>query len=454
MSYRVLGLALLLASALVWQLPAPAEADDHAVEVVTVKGAIDTLTARHVSRAIDSAGNSGRVLVLRLDTPGGLISATRDIVKSILGARVPVAVYVSPSGGQAASAGTFITAAANFAAMAPGTNIGAASPVGAGGEEIPPTLAKKINEDTRAFIRSIAAERGRNAEALEETVTLALSYSAREALALNVVDFIADDLEDLLGKLDGLTARTASGEVVLDTKDARSRDFKPTVLESFLGVVANPNLAFLLFVLGGIALVIELISPGLIGPGVVGVIMLALAFLGFGNMPVNWIAVGLLVFSMALFYVETLTPGVSVFGIGGVTSLVLGALLLFGGLFSTPVTPDIPEPSLRVSLWIIGTLAGAATAGLAVFMRLVRSDGGKPSGYISEEEVALDGEWGVAASDLSPTGKVWVADQEWTATTDANDTIREGEDVKVLGVYGSILKVERIYDGPEEEVGA
>ncbi len=448
LSKRVVEVALLLAATVVWQLPAPVSAADDAVRVVNIKGTIDTLTARQIGRAVEDAEAGGSLLVIRLNTPGGLLDATRSIVESVLGAKVPVAVYVSPSGGQAASAGTFITAAGNFAAMAPGTNIGAATPVGAGGEEIPPTLARKIGEDTRAFIRSIAAERGRNAEALEETITLSLSYAAREAVELSVVDFIADDMDDLLAKLHGLTAMTASGEMVLDTKDALVRDVKPTVLESFLGVIANPNLAFLLFVLGGIALLTEFIIPGSIGPGVVGVILLALAFLGFGNLPVNWIAVGLLVFTMVLFYVEIQSPGVTVFGIGGVISMVLGALLLFGGLFSAP---DIPEPSFRVSLWMIGTLTGTAAVTWVIFMRLVRSEGGSSSGYISEEEAALESEWGVAASDLAPSGKVWVADEEWTATTDAGDIISEGEYVKVLGVYGSVLKVARIYDESGEE---
>jgi membrane-bound serine protease (ClpP class) len=193
---------------------------------------------------------------------------------------------------------------------------------------------------------------------------------------------------------------------------------------------------------------VEIISPGFIGPGVVGVIALALAFLGFGNMPVNWVMVGLLLFSMVLFYLETASPGMSIFGVGGVVCLVLGAFLLFGGLFSTP---DIPEPSLRVSPWIIGVFSAIAAASLLGFMRLARSEGGSSSGHVSASEAAIVGEWGVAASDLAPSGKVWVDDEEWTATTEATGVIREGEDVRVLGVYGEILKVERIYTEQELE---
>jgi membrane-bound serine protease (ClpP class) len=253
---------------------------------------------------------------------------------------------------------------------------------------------------------------------------------------------------ELLTKLDGMTAETAFGEVVLRTKNADVREIKPTLLNSFLGVLANPNLAFALLVIGGIGVMVEVISPGFIGPGVVGVIALALAFLGFGNLPVNWVMVGLLLIAMVLFYLETVHPGISIFGVGGVICLVLGGFLLFGGLFSTP---DIPEPSFRVSPWFIGALAVTAAAALLAFMRLAKRQGGSSSGYISPSEAALEGEWGVASSDLSPSGKVWVADKEWTAATEAGEVIPEGEEVRVLGVYGDILKVTRLYPKAELE---
>ena len=437
----VLGLVVLL------HAPSPTLAADNHVETVRIDGAIDALSARHLARGIDRASANGALmLIVLLDTPGGLLSSTRDMVTAILSARLPVSVYVSPPGAQAASAGTFIAAAANFAVMAPGTNIGAASPVGPGGEDIPETLARKVNQDTRAFIRSIADRRHRNGQALEETVTRALSYSGSEAVELNVVDFIAADIADLLAKVDGRTVETAAGEVVLRTREADVREIKRTLLNNFLGVLANPNLAFALFVIGGIALMVEIMSPGFIGPGVVGVIALSLAFLGFGNLPVNWVMVGLLLFSMVLFYLETVAPGMSIFGIGGVICLVLGGFLLFGGLFSTP---DIPEPSLSVSPWIIGALSGMAALSLLSFMRMARKDGGAPSGFVSPSQAELAEEWGVVASDLSPSGKVWVADKEWTATTDTSGVIRKGEEVRVLGVYGDVLKVERLYGEQE-----
>ena len=287
----------------------PVLADGSYVGVINMDATIDPVSARHLARGIDKATADGaQLVVIRLDTPGGLLSSTRNMVEAILSAGIPVAVYVYPPGAQAASAGTFITAAANFAVMAPGTNIGAASPVASGGEDLPATLAKKINEDTQAFIRSIAQERNRNAQALEETVTKARSYSASEAVEINVVDFIASDLTDLLAKLNGRTATTAAGTVVLHTQDATVREIKRTLLESFLGVVSNPNLAFILLMIGGMALLVEFMTAGF-GPGVVGVICLGLAFVGMGHLPINWLGVGLLVFSMALFFLEMEEPG-------------------------------------------------------------------------------------------------------------------------------------------------
>ena len=439
----LLGFGLLL----VGQVLPSATADSDYVGVVTIDGAIDPISARYLARSIDKTTTDGaQLVVIRLDTPGGLLSSTRDMVEEILSAEIPVAVYVAPPGARAASAGTFITAAANFAVVAPGTNIGAASPIAAGGQDLPTTLAKKINEDTRAFIRSIADARGRNARALEETVTHARSYSASEAIKLNVVDFIAIDLTDLLTQLDGRTAKTATGTVVLQTKDADIREIKRTLLENFLKVVANPNLAFILLTIGGLGILAEFLTPGFIGPGVVGAIALGLAFVGMGSLPVNWVGVGLILFAMVLFFLEAQEPGIGIFGIGGVVSFVFGALLFFGGFFSTP---DISEPGSRASVWIIGGISGSMAAFLLLFLYLARSSGSS-TGYFSSSEGAIVGQLGVAVSDLAPSGTIRVSDKEWTAITDPGDKIQEGEEVRVIGVYGgSVLKVYR-YDQEAE----
>ena len=422
-------------------------ADGGHVAVITIDGAIDPISAGYLARGIDEAASDGaQLVVIKLDTPGGLLSSTREMVEAILGAEIPVAVYVSPPGARAASAGTFITAAAHFAVMAPGTNIGAASPVASGGEDLPETLARKVNEDTRAFMRSIADQRNRNAEALEETVTLARSYSATEAVNRNVVDFIARDLEDMLAQLDGQTAETSAGTVVLQTRGVTVKETRRTLLERLLDVVADPNLAFLLVSIGGLAIMVELWSPGFVGPGVVGIIALALGLLGMGNLPVNWIAVGLILFAVILFFLEMQEPGLGIFGVGSAIGFVLGAFLLFGNYFSTP---EIPGGSMRVSLWIISTFGGGLLAFTLFFVYLARSTGSS-TGYVTASEGVLLGQTGIAVSDLEPSGRIRLADEERTATTNPGDVIRQGEEVTVLGVYGNVLKVSRV---PPEDVG-
>ena len=419
---------------------AMAQDDDPYVALVTIDGGIDRVSAGYLSRGIRRASGSGaELVVVSLDTPGGFLSSTRDMVESILSAEIPVAVYVSPPGARAASAGTFITAAANFAVMAPGTNIGAASPIAAGGADLPETLAKKINEDTRAFIRSIAVARGRNSEALEETVTIARSYSAAEAIELNVVDIIAVDMADLLVQLDGRTAQTPGGPVVLRTKNADVRNIKKTFLENFLGVVADPNLAFILLTIGGLGILAEFLTPGFIGPGVVGAIALALAFLGMGQLSVNWIGAGLILFAMVLFFLEAQEAGIGIFGIGGVISFLLGAFLLFGGYFTSP---DISEPGSGVSVWLIGGFGGGMGAVLATFLYLIRPTGSSTGDY-SMSGRGLEGQVAVVVSDLNPTGKVRIGGEEWDATTEMQGAIPEGEEVRVVEADGGVLKVTR-----------
>jgi membrane-bound serine protease (ClpP class) len=445
--YRKPAISLLFALLLIsWYAASPAFSAGNYVAIVNIDGTIDPMSARYLSRSINKGVDEGaELLVIKLNTPGGLLSSTRDMVEAILGAEIPIVVYVSPPGARAASAGTFITAAANFAVMAPGTNIGAASPVAGGGQDLPSTLAKKINEDTRAFIRSIAQSRNRNPQALEETVTLARSYSASEAVELNVVNFTATDLNDLLAQLDGRTAQTAGGPVTLQTRDLAVREIKPTLLENFLNVVTNPNVAFLLLTIGGLAILAEMLTPGVMGPGIVGVICLGLAFLGLGHLPVNWLGVGLVLFAMVLFFLEMQEPGLGIFVLGGIISLVLGSMLLFGGIFSTP---DIPDTDINVSLWIIGGVCGLIVAGALSFRFLSRRTGSS-TGYMSGPEGGAARQLGIAVSDLTPSGRVLVDGEEWSATTDLSSPIREGEKVQVVGVYGGVLKVSRVtYEGP------
>ncbi|MDE2823848.1 MAG: nodulation protein NfeD [Chloroflexota bacterium] len=436
---------MIAVTVVVWQNGDSVSADGSSVLVIEIDGNIEPLTADRIARGIDEARGKGAALVvIQLDTPGGLLESTREIVEEILASDIPVAVFVGPAGARAASAGTFIAAAANFAVMAPGTTIGAASPIASDGGDIPPTLEKKISEDTSAFIRSIAQARERNAEALENTVLKSSAYSAEEALELGVVDLIAPDMDSMLDQLDGRTATTGSGQVVTLTAEGASvSQLDSTLLERALRIIVNPNVVFALFLIGGIALLIEMLIPGLAGPGILGVIMLGLAFVGFFNLPGSWLGVGLIALSIGLFYGETTAPGFGPFGAGGIIALVLGAVFLFGDFFSAS---DLPEPSFMVSPIMIAAMTALVTVTWVFFIRIARNEGGTSSGFQSEEAMLLEGQWGVTVSELSPTGKVWVASQEWSASTDPGVIIKKGDEIRVVGVYGEVLKVEKLYE--------
>ena len=444
MRHVITALFVMIALAVAWQFGDPVSASGSSVLVIEIDGNIEPLTADRIARGIDAARSKGALLVvIQLDTPGGLLDSTRKIVEEILASDTPVAVFVGPAGARAASAGTFITAAANFAVMAPGTTIGAASPVMSGGGDIPPTLSRKISADTSAFIRSVAQARDRNAEALESTVLKSAAYSAEEALELGVIDLIAPDMNSMLDQLNGRTTTTSTGQVTLAAEGASLSQLDRTFMEHVLDVLASPNVVFVLFLVGGIAILIELLMPGLVGPGILGVIALGLAFVGFWNLPGSWLGVALIALAMGLFYGESMVPGYGVFGVGGLVSLIVGAVLLFGNFFSPS---DLPEPSFMVSPFMIALM----TVLMAVFwyfvIRFARNEGGTSSGFQTEEAMLLEGQWGVAVSALRPAGRVWVANEEWSASTDPGVTIKEGDEIRVVGVYGEVLKVEKLYE--------
>ena len=289
-------------------------------------------------------------------------------------------------------------------------------------------------------MREIAETRGRNADALTDTILKATAYSATEAVEKNVVDLIAQDLDDLLRQIDGRTAEIRGRDVVLDTAGLDVRSIDKTPVERFLGFIANPNISFLLFVIGSIGLVVEIFSPGLIGPGVVGILCLALAILAFGYLPVNWAGVALLVFAAVLFFFELQAPGVGLFGIVGVISFLIGAFFLFGGF--TP--PPIPTPSFRVSIWLMGGL-GAALAGLTVVsIRFLAAD--RRTVYVSPS-ANLVGRTGTVMTALDPKGSVQVIGETWTAVTQSGRPVEPGKEVVVLEVDGLTLKVSEP-DGP------
>ena len=426
----------------------PALGQERHALVAEVDGMINPVTQRFISRVIDKGEKDGaEVVIIKLDTPGGLLSSTRKIVQDLLNARVPTAVYVYPQGARAASAGTFITAAANFAVMAPGTNIGAAAPVAAGGEDIPETLKGKVVEDTAALMRSIAQQRNRNSDALEDTVRKSPppSYDAQQAVELNVVDFIAQNVSDLLGQIDGATVEIGPGAGnlepetrTLDTRNLVLRKMNMNLIEQFLFFLADPNISFLLLSLGGLGIVVELFNPGLIFPGVIGAIFLLLAFVSLGNLPVNWAAVAFILLAGALLVAELLVSGFGILGIFSIVSLVLGGLLLFSS-FGTP-SPTMPE--IRVNPWLLGSLAGALTLFGVWFVRTIvrsRREGRQPEAYVSP----LIGALGVVTTDLDPRGTVRVDERVWTAVTEDDIVIKTGERVKVLNTEGIILTVAR-----------
>ena len=432
MSWRrlsvVLSFALLLLANRV-----PVSAATAPVATVAVDGVISPVTLRLVETAIARAKASGaQALVIQLDTPGGLERSMRLICQRLLNAEIPVIVYVSPTGARAASAGVFITMAAHVAAMAPATNIGAAHPVALGGGADKESL-KKIENDAAAFARTIALERGRNVEWAEKAVRQSVSITEREALKLKVVDLVADSMPDLLDKLDGRSVKTARGPVTLQTRGASVKAIEIGFRDRVLNVITDPNVAYILMMLGMLGLFFELSNPGVILPGVVGGISLILAFFAFQSLPINFAGLLLILFGIVLLIAEIKVVSHGVLAIGGIVAMALGSLMLF----------DAPEIGFRVSWRVILPTVGA-TAGIFLFViaagvraLAARSPVGAP---------ALVGETGIARGALSPEGQVLVHGELWRAVA-RGAPVEEGARVRVVDVKGLTLTVEKAGEG-------
>ena len=316
-SFHIWARVLLLATSLLLiaiGLAAPLLAQSRVANIVEMDAIIGPITERYIELAIQDAERTGaEVVVITLDTPGGLLSSTRGMVEAILNSPVPIVVYVSPSGGRAASAGTFITAAAHIAVMAPATNIGAASPVGGQGEDLPETLKSKAFQDAAAEIRAIAQTRGRPVDPLEATVLEAKSYTANEALELGIIDHIASSVNDLLTMIDGTEVVVMDGQnertVILATGNLAQKQVRMGLFDRILYYLADPNITFLLISLGGLGLVVEIWNPGLIFPGVMGLIALILGLLALGSLPGNWAGAALILLAFILFSVEFYVDG-------------------------------------------------------------------------------------------------------------------------------------------------
>ena len=398
---------------------------------------IDPVSARVVRGWIEDAeARSARLLVLEIDTPGGRLDSMRDMTGALLDSTVPVAVIVTPAGARAASAGTFIVASGHVAAMTPGTTIGAASPVDAGGNDLRETIKAKASQDAAALLRGIAAQRGRNSEALEKTIFEASSYSAEEALELGVVDLNVRDVSDLIAKLDGTEIEVQGTTVTLATSQASVELLEVTPVQRFQGWLANPHLVFILFAVGGILIIVELVSPGGWIPGAVGLGLLLLAFVGIGNLPVNWIGLALMGGGLVLLFVELQAPGWGGFGAAGGIAFVIGGFLLFG---DTSV-PGLPAPDMRVG-WAV--LAGTAVfIAISVFGLFHFSRKAQDITVVSRASQII-GQTGVVRSTLDPIGTVHLAGELWTAESESGDTIESGETVVAAELDGVKLRVVR-----------
>jgi len=418
-----LGLALALAAA------GPAGAAT--VSTLQLDGVISPIAVRLVSGAIQQAKAEGAAaLVIQLDTPGGLERSMRSIVREMLNAPIPVVVYVSPTGARAASAGAFITMAAHVAAMAPATNIGAAHPVAAGGGQIDKESMKKIENDAAAFIRTVALERGRNVEWAEKAVRQSVSATEREALKLGIIDLVADSLPDLLAKIDGRQVKTTAGMVTLRTKDATARPIDVGWRDRFLALITDPNVAYVLMMLGMLGLFFELANPGVILPGVIGGISLILAFFAFQSLPINYAGLLLILFGIVLLVAEIKIVSHGVLTIGGIIAIVLGSLMLVN-------TPELP---LAVS-WKVIVPVVAATAGIFVFAISagIRAQMRRPA----TGSEGLIGQVGMVRTPVDPDGQVFVRGEIWRAVSE-DGRIGEGEQVRIVGVDGLTLRVKRV----------
>jgi membrane-bound serine protease (ClpP class) len=380
-----------------------------------------------VGIAIDRAqAERAQALVIQLDTPGGLERSMRAIVQRMMNAEVPVVVYVAPTGARAASAGVFITMAAHVAAMAPATNIGAASPVALGGGA-DKTMMKKVENDAAAFIRTVALERGRNADWAEKAVREAVAITEREALKLKVIDLIADSMPDLLEKIDGRTVKLPKGTVTLATKGAPVRPIEIGFRDRFLNIITDPNVAYVLMMLGMLGLFFELSNPGVILPGVIGGISLILAFFAFQSLPINYAGLLLILFGIVLLVAEIKIVSHGILAIGGMVSMSLGSLMLF----------DSPEVGFRVSWWVIAPTVGA-TAGLFLFVVAagVRALGRPPATGAE----GLVGKTATVRERLGPEGQVMVLGEIWRAV-DEGEPLELGAQVRIVAVDGLTLRV-------------
>jgi membrane-bound serine protease (ClpP class) len=423
------GLALLLAGQTFAQ-------DTKTVYVMPVDGVVDQIMEGYIRDGIAKAEREGATaVVIELDTPGGALDATREIVKTLLNAPLPVIVWVGPGGSRAASAGTFITMASHVATMAPGSNIGAATPIDSSGEDIGEDLRAKILEDTQALLRSISAERDRNLDWALSTVTDARSYTADEAVEQGGVDGTARTLDEAIAFADGRTVNVNGQEVTLDLADATTVDVNMNPLQSLLHLLSDPNIAFILFTLGFYGLLFELQNPNFV-TGILGGIAIILAFIGFGSLPLNLAGLLLIGLGIVLFILELTVTSHGLLAIGGIVCFVLGA----AALYTEPGTPTAPDVAVAWPVIASMTLVTAAFMALIIIAAVRSRRIGTAEGLIGAG--LPSNAMGEVRRPLNPIGSVYAGGEEWTARAVDERTIDRGTPVRVIRTDGLTLVVE------------
>ena len=400
------------------------------VDVIKINDAITPAVADFIRTSIEQSLKDGaECLVIEMDTPGGLDLSMRDIIKDMMNANIPIVVYVAPSGARAASAGVFITLASDIAVMAPGSNIGAAHPVAMGGK-MDRTMTEKVVNDAVAYIESIAEKKGRNVKWAAQAVRESVSITETEALKIKIIDLIAKNMDDLLTKIDGRTVEKAGRTFKLNTKGAKINYLEMGFRDRFLAALSNPNIAYILMMIGLVGLYFELSNPGAIFPGVIGGICLILSFFALRTLPVNYAGVLLILLGVILFIAEIKITSYGLLSVGGVISLALGSIMLF----------ESPVPYLRASLVvIIPTVIVTAAFFIFAVTMTIRAYMAKPATGME----GLLGEVGTAATRIAPEGKVFVHGELWNAYADG--TIEEGQKIRVVKAEGLKLKVEKLH---------
>ena len=412
-------------------------AQSSAIHVLSIEGAINPITAQYIVDGIrDAHNNNAECVIIQMDTPGGLDDSMRRVIKEMLNSSVPVIIYISPQGARAASAGAFITLAANIAAMAPGTNIGAAHPVAMGEGEIDEETSAKIVNDAAAYIKTIASNRNRNEDIAEKFVRQSISITEQEAIDNNIIEFIADSIDDLVFMVDGVKVTTVDGDRRLSTAGKDIIEHKMSVKDLFLHSLTNPNIAYILLFLGIYGILGEFSNPGALFPGIFGGICLILAFVAFQMIPINFAGIILILAGIILFIFEIYTPTFGFFTIGGIASLTLGSFML---------TKDM-APFLQISSSVIISMVAvtglffvfAVTKGLKIQWR-------KP---ISGKENMV-GMVGKATTNLNPDGQIFVNGETWQAISSNGTPIKKGEKVIIISLDGLSLTVKK-FDKQEE----